>query len=107
MESLIWFYYSIDFSYIFMLLSIFVFHKMKFDKYLHHKIIASVKMLLIIKIIGKITWGVGVSIIGGIILPIMSFTVIYEAGFWLGVLFIAIGVLMEEKSRKYIELMKG
>jgi len=95
-------YFFIDFSYLFALLSIYVFHKLKIDKYLHYKIITSSKILIAIKVLGKITWGIGVSIVGGVILPMASFVVIYETGFWLGILFITIGVLMEEKSRKYL-----
>lgn len=107
MEYLIKLYYSIDPYYLLALLSIFVFHKLRIDKYFHRKIVSSFKILITLKVIGKVTWGIGVSIVGGIILPVMSLNVIGEPGFWLGVLFITFGVLMEEKSRKYLNLSKG
>ncbi len=55
-------------------------------------------VLIILEMLGKVVWGIGVSVAGAFISEILSYAVFFSPGFWLGVALIVIGVYIEVKA---------
>jgi len=64
------------------------------------------KVLIILEMLGKVLWGIGVSVSGAFISEKLSFAVLKSFGFWLGFIFIVIGVFLDVKALKAREIME-
>jgi len=62
-------------------------------------------ILVILEMLGKIVWGIGVSVAGAFISEILSYAVFLSPGFWLGVVLIVIGVYIEVKALKLSKII--
>jgi hypothetical protein len=64
------------------------------------------KNLQILEMLGKVVWGIGVSISGAFISNVLSYMVFLIPGFWLGISFIIFGVFIEVKTIRALEILK-
>jgi len=64
------------------------------------------KVLITLEMFGKVLWGIGVSISGAFISEKLAFSVLKSFGFWLGFIFIVIGVFLDVKALKAREIME-
>lgn len=62
-------------------------------------------ILIFLEMLGKVVWGIGVSVTGAFISEMLSYQVFFSSGFWLGIILIVIGVFIEVKAAKAVEIM--
>jgi len=66
---------------------------------------SNLKLLLTLEILGKVSWSIGVSIVGGFIATTLNLNVLYLMGFWVGIVFTVLGVVVEEFAKRNIKII--
>ncbi len=62
-------------------------------------------VLILLEMLGKVVWGIGVSVAGAFVSEMLSYAVFLSPGFWLGLILIVIGVFIEVKAHNTIEII--